>query len=240
MYALPYECYEELNVRKYGFHGTSHRFVTQELANVLGKKPEDLKIVSCHLGNGSSICCVDGGKSVDTSMGFTPLDGLIMGTRSGEVDASAVTFVAKKLNLNPSEMDDFLNKKSGFLGVSGISSDNRDLAEACEQGYERAMLACELLHYQIKKYIGAYTAVMNGLDAVIFTGGIGENAPEVRSGACCDMDYLGINLNEKANKETRGELKRISSDESKVQVWVVPTNEELLIARDTRDLVLKK
>ncbi|NLP26445.1 MAG: acetate kinase [Clostridiales bacterium] len=240
MYALPYECYEELNVRKYGFHGTSHRFVTQELSAILGKKPEDLKIVSCHLGNGSSICCVDGGKSVDTSMGFTPLDGLIMGTRSGEVDASAVTFVAKKLNLNPSEMDDFLNKKSGFLGVSGISSDNRDLAEACEQGYERAMLACELLHYQIKKYIGAYTAVMNGLDAVIFTGGIGENAPEVRSGACCDMDYLGINLNEKANKETRGELKRISSDESKVQVWVVPTNEELLIARDTRDLVLKK
>lgn len=240
MYALPYECYEKFNVRKYGFHGTSHRFVTQELSATLGKKPEDLKIVSCHLGNGSSICCVDGGKSVDTSMGFTPLDGLIMGTRSGEVDASAVTFVAKKLDLNPSEMDDFLNKKSGFLGVSGISSDNRDLAEACEQGDERAMLACELLRYQIKKYIGAYTAVMNGLDAVIFTGGIGENAPEVRSGACCDMDYLGIKLNEKANKETRGELKRISSDESKVQVWVVPTNEELLIARDTRDLVLKK
>lgn len=240
MYALPYECYKKLNVRKYGFHGTSHRFVTQEMANVLGKKLEDLKIVSCHLGNGSSICCVDGGKSVDTSMGFTPLDGLIMGTRSGEVDASAVTYVAKKLNLNPSEMDDFLNKKSGFLGVSGISSDNRDLAEACEKGDKRAILACELLRYQIKKYIGAYAAVMNGLDAVIFTGGIGENAPEVRGGACSNMEFMGIKIDDKANKETRGRLSKISTDDSKVQVWVVPTNEELLIARDTKDLVLNK
>lgn len=240
MYALPYECYEKFHVRKYGFHGTSHRFVTQEMANVLGKKPEDLKIVSCHLGNGSSICCVDGGKSVDTSMGFTPLDGLIMGTRSGEVDASAVTYVAKKLNLNPSEMDDFLNKKSGFLGVSGISSDNRDLTEACEKGDKRAMLACDLLRYQIKKYIGAYAAVMNGLDAVIFTGGIGENAPEIRGGACSNMEFMGIKIDDKANKGTRGQLSKISTDDSKVQVWVVPTNEELLIARDTRDLVLNK
>jgi acetate kinase len=240
MYALPYECYEKFHVRKYGFHGTSHRYVSQELARVLGKKPEDLKIVSCHLGNGSSICCIDGGKSVDTSMGFTPLDGLIMGTRCGEVDASAVTYVAKKLNLSPSEMDDFLNKKSGFLGVSGISSDNRDLVAACEKGDERAKLACELLRYQIKKYIGAYTAVMNGLDAVIFTGGIGENAPEVRADACSDMEFFGIKLDEKINSETRGKLQKISTEDSKTQVWVVPTNEELLIARDTRDLILGK
>ena len=237
MYGVPYECYTEYHVRKYGFHGTSHRFVTAKLA--LGRKPEELKIVSCHLGNGSSITAVDGGKSVDTTMGFTPLDGLLMGTRSGAIDASAVTFLQNKLGLSASEMSDYLNKKSGFLGVSGISSDNRDITAAIEKGDERAKLTSEMLQYQIKKYIGSFAAAMNGLDAVIFTGGIGENAPEVREGACADMSFFGIEIDSELNK-VRGELKKISTDNSKVQVWVVPTNEELLIARDTLELVQGK
>ena len=237
MYGLPYECYENLHVRKYGFHGTSHRFVSGELANILGKKPEDLKIVSCHLGNGSSICCVDGGKSVDTSMGFTPLDGLIMGTRCGAVDASAVTYVAKKLDLSPSEMSEYLNKQSGFLGVSGISSDNRDITSAAHNGDEHAALVAELLRYQIKKYIGSYAAVMNGLDAVIFTGGIGENAWDVREDVCADMEFFGIEINKELNKEMNGQLCNISAEGSKVQTWILPTNEELLIARDTLALI---
>ncbi len=239
MYALPYDCYENLHVRKYGFHGTSHRFVSGELANILNKKPEDLKIVSCHLGNGSSICCVDGGKSVDTSMGFTPLDGLIMGTRCGSVDASAVTYVAKKLNLSPSEMSDYLNKQSGFLGVSGISSDNREITTAAHSGDEHAALVSELLCYQIKKYIGSYAAAMNGLDAVIFTGGIGENAYDVREEVCSDMDFFGIEINKELNKEMNGKLCNISADGAKVQTWILPTNEELLIARDTLALISK-
>lgn len=239
MYGLPYECYEKWHVRKYGFHGTSHRYVSGELAKILGKNIEDLKIVSCHLGNGSSICCINGGKSVDTSMGFTPLDGLIMGTRSGSVDASAVTFVAKKLNLSPSEMSDYLNKQSGFLGVSGISSDNRDISEAAENGDRQAILAGEILRYQIKKYIGSYTAVMNGLDAVIFTGGIGENCWDVRRDVCRDMDFFGIKINEELNREMNGKLCNISAEGSRVQVWILPTNEELLIARDTLELISK-
>ncbi len=239
MYGLPYECYEKLHVRKYGFHGTSHRYVSSELAKMLGKNIEDLKIVSCHLGNGSSICCVNGGKSVDTSMGFTPLDGLIMGTRSGAVDASAVTYVEKKLNLSPSEMSDYLNKQSGFLGVTGISSDNRDISAAAEDGDHQARLAGEILRYQIKKYIGAYSAVMNGLDAVIFTGGIGENAWEVREDVCVDMDFFGIKINEELNKKMNGKLCNISEKGSKTQVWILPTNEELLIARDTLALISK-
>ena len=239
MYGLPYECYEKLHVRKYGFHGTSHRYVSSELAKMLGKNIEDLRIVSCHLGNGSSICCVNGGKSVDTSMGFTPLDGLIMGTRSGAVDASAVTYVEKKLNLSPSEMSDYLNKQSGFLGVTGISSDNRDISAAAEDGDHQARLAGEILRYQIKKYIGAYSAVMNGLDAVIFTGGIGENAWEVREDVCADMDFFGIKINEELNKKMNGKLCEISADDSKTQVWILPTNEELLIARDTLALISK-
>ncbi|MDO5560113.1 MAG: acetate kinase [Oscillospiraceae bacterium] len=237
MFGVPYECYKELHVRKYGFHGTSHRFVTQKLAKELGKNVEDLKIVSCHLGNGSSITAVDAGKSVDTTMGFTPLDGLIMGTRCGAIDASAVTFIQEKLNMSPSETSEYLNKKSGFLGVSGISSDNRDITAAVENGDERAKLTSEMLNYQIKKYIGAFAAAMNGVDAVIFTGGIGENAPEVREGACSDLDVLGIKLDTELNKTIRGKLCKISSADSKVQVWVVPTNEELLIARDTLALV---
>ena len=236
MFGLPYECYEKYHVRKYGFHGTSHRFVSRALADAIGKKVEDLKIISCHLGNGSSITAVDGGKSVDTSMGFTPLDGVIMGTRCGAIDASAVTFVQKKLGLDPSEMSDYLNKKSGFLGVSGVSSDNRDVDAAAAQGNKRAILAGEILRYGIKKYIGSYAAVMNGVDAIIFTGGIGENAPSVRADACHDMEFFGIKLDDNKNAEAKGVLSKISAPYSKVEVWVVPTNEELLIARDTKEL----
>ncbi len=236
MFGMPYECYEKYHVRKYGFHGTSHRFVTAALAAKLGKDIKDLKIVSCHLGNGSSITAVDGGKSVDTSMGFTPLDGVIMGTRSGCVDASAVTFVAKKLGLSPDEMSNYLNKQSGFLGISGISSDNRDIEAASKEGNKRAQLVGEMLNYEIKKYIGSYTAAMGGLDAVIFTGGIGENAGAVRSGACEGMEYFGIKLDEELNAKVHGDFVKISTDDSRTQVWVVPTNEELLIARDTKEL----
>ncbi len=239
MYGLPYEDYEKYHVRKYGFHGTSHRFVTAALAKAMGKDIKELKIVSCHLGNGSSITAVDGGKSVDTSMGFTPLDGVLMGTRTGAVDPSAVTFVASKHHFTTSEMSDYMNKKSGFLGVSGISSDNRDIGAAAAKGDKRARLASEMLQYDIKKYIGSYAAVMNGLDAVIFTGGIGENAPEVREGVCENMDFLGIKIDKDINNSVHGELKKISSPDSKAEVWVIPTNEELLIARDTLALISK-
>ena len=239
MFGLPYEDYEELHVRKYGFHGTSHRFVSAALAKAMGKDPKDLKIVSCHLGNGSSITAVDGGKSVDTTMGFTPLDGVIMGTRSGCVDASAVTFVADKRGMTPAQMSDYLNKKSGFLGISGVSSDNRDIIAGAKEGNKRCELVNDMLTYEIKKYIGAFAAAMNGLDAVLFTGGIGENEALVRSMACADMDFLGIKLDEEVNSSVRGKLCKISAADSKVEVWIVPTNEELLIARDTLALVTK-
>lgn len=240
MFGMPYECYEKYHVRKYGFHGTSHRFVSQALADAMGRDIKELKIVSCHLGNGSSITAVEGGKSIDTSMGFTPLDGVIMGTRSGCVDPSAVTFIQNKLNLSPSQMSDYLNKKSGFLGISGISSDNRDLIAAAAKGDKRAQLAGEMLRYEIKKYIGSYAAVMNGLDAVLFTGGIGENSDDLRADVCHNMEYLGIKIDDSANAGLRGKLAKISAPDSKVEVWVVPTNEELLIARDTKALVEAK
>lgn len=239
MFGIPYEDYEKYHVRKYGFHGTSHRFVSQALADAMGKDIKDLKIVSCHLGNGSSITAVKDGKSVDTSMGFTPLDGVIMGTRSGCIDASAVTFLEKKLQLDPDQMSDYLNKKSGFLGVSGISSDNRDICEAAEHGNKRATFTSDMLCYEIKKYIGSYTAAMNGVDAVLFTGGIGENSWETREGVCEDMDFFGIKLDKELNKNAKGKLCKISAADSKVEVWVVPTNEELLIARDTLALISK-
>lgn len=238
LYGLPYECYKDMHVRKYGFHGTSHRFVTAELAKILGKDIKDMKIVSCHLGNGSSITAVDGGKSVDTSMGFTPLDGLIMGTRCGSVDPSAIDYVEKKKGFTPDEMTEYMNKKSGFLGLSGIGSDNRDITAAAEEGNERCKAVQEIFAYQIKKYIGSYAAAMNGLDAVIFTGGIGENAPDVRANSCSNLDIFGLKIDDEANVK-RGELAKISTDDSKVQVWVVPTNEELLIARDTLALISK-
>ncbi len=239
MFGLPYEDYESLHVRKYGFHGTSHRFVSAALAEAMGKDIKDLKIVSCHLGNGSSITAVDGGKSVDTSMGFTPLDGVVMGTRSGAVDPSAVTFVADKHGFSPAQMSDYMNKKSGFLGVSGVGSDNRDITDAAQHGNERAQLVSDMLVYEIKKYIGSYAAAMNGLDAVLFTGGIGENAYDVRAAVCKDMEFFGIKLDAKVNDGLRGKLTKISAADSKVEVWVVPTNEELLIARDTLALISK-
>lgn len=238
LYGLPYECYTDLHVRKYGFHGTSHRFVSGELARVMGKPIEELKIVSCHLGNGSSITAINGGKSVDTSMGFTPLDGLVMGTRCGSVDPSAVDYVEKKMGFTPDQMTEYMNKKSGFLGLSGIGSDNRDIQAAASEGNDRALIVSEIFAYQIKKFIGSYTAVMNGLDAVIFTGGIGENAPEVRAAACSNLDILGIHIDAEKNL-SRGILKEISTDDSKTKVYVIPTNEELLIARDTLALVTK-
>ena len=237
MFGLPYEDYENYHVRKYGFHGTSHRFVSHALADAMGKDIKDLKIVSCHLGNGSSITAVNGGKSVDTSMGFTPLDGVLMGTRTGAVDPSAVTYIQEKHGFSAAEMSEYMNKKSGFLGVSGISSDNRDITAAAEKGDKRAILASEMLQYQIKKYIGSYAAAMNGLDAVLFTGGIGENAWEVREGVCKDMEFFGIKIDTEKNKSTRGELIKISTPDSKVEVWIVPTNEELLIARDTLAMI---
>ncbi len=233
LFGLPYEDYEKLHVRRYGFHGTSHRFVSGALADAMGKDIKDLKIVSCHLGNGSSITAVNGGKSVDTSMGFTPLDGIIMGTRSGAVDPSAVTYVMDKHGFTPKEMSDYMNKKSGFLGLSGVSSDNRDVCAAAAEGNERAILTLDILQYQIKKYIGSYTAAMNGVDAIIFTGGIGENSWETREAVCADMSFFGIEIDKELNKTSRGKLVKISTPDSKVEVWVVPTNEELLIARDT-------
>ncbi|MCH5325141.1 MAG: acetate kinase [Eubacterium sp.] len=233
MFGMPYEVYEKLHVRKYGFHGTSHRYVSMKLGEVKNADLKDLKVVSCHLGNGSSITAIDGGKSVDTSMGFTPLDGLIMGTRSGSVDPSAVEFVQEKMGFTPAQMSDYLNKKSGFLGVSGQFSDNREITDAAQHGDARSQLVSEMLVYEIKKYIGSYAAAMNGLDAVIFTGGIGENAADVRQKVCENMDVLGIKIDEEVNAGARGTLTKISTADSKTEVWVIPTNEELLIARDT-------
>ena len=239
MFGLPYEDYKNYQVRKYGFHGTSHRFVTKALSDAMGKPLSDLKIVSCHLGNGSSITAVDGGKSVDTTMGFTPLDGLLMGTRCGSVDPSSVTYVMEKHGFSAHEMSEYMNKKSGFLGMSGVGSDNREVCAAAADGNERAQITLDILTYQIKKYIGSYAAAMNGLDAILFTGGIGENSSEVRGGVCKDMSYLGIEIDEELNNHTRGKLVKISTENSKVQVWIVPTNEELLIARDTLAVVSK-
>ena len=237
-FGLPYEDQGEFHVRKYGFHGTSHRFVSAAVAEAMGKDIKDLRIVTCHLGNGSSISAVQGGKVMDTTMGFTPLDGLLMGTRCGAVDPSAITYVMEKRGLSPAEMAEYMNKKSGLLGISGVSSDNRDVSAAAAQGNERAQLANDMLKYQVKKYIGSFMAVMNGADAFVFTGGIGENDAATREGACENMDALGIKIDVEANK-VRGQLKKISTPDSKVEVWVVPTNEELLIARDTLALVTK-
>lgn len=240
MYGIPYEDYEKYHVRKYGFHGTSHRFVSAALAETVGKDIKDLKIISCHLGNGSSITAIEGGKSIDTTMGFTPLDGVLMGTRTGSVDPSAVTFVAQKHGFTPNEMSDYMNKKSGFLGLSGVSSDNREVSAAAAHGDKRACLVNEMLAYQIKKDIGAYTAAMNGVDAIIFTGGIGENDPPTRENSCSDLDFFGIKIDKELNKTVRGKKCKISTPDSKVEVWVIPTNEELLIARDTLALISNK
>ena len=238
MYGLPYECYEKLHVRKYGFHGTSHRFVSQALADAMGKDIKDLKIVSCHLGNGSSITAIEGGKSIDTSMGFTPLEGLVMGTRSGDIDPAIVTFIREKEGLEPGVANEILNKKSGVLGISGVSSDFRDIEAAAEEGNERAMLALKVFAHKVRFYIGAYIAEMNGVDAIVFTAGVGENDISMRDIICNDLGNLGIKLDVVKNK-VRGKEMIISREDSKVKVLLIPTNEELMIARDTFNIVTK-
>ena len=237
MFGLPYKYYEKDHIRKYGFHGTSHRYVSMECAKLMKRKIEDLKIITCHLGNGASIAAVKAGKSIDTSMGFTPLDGLLMGTRSGAVDPSAITYIADKENIGAKEMDTLLNKKSGYLGISGVGSDHRDLLQALEKGNERAKLALEMQVYQIKKYIGAYTAAMGGLDAVVFTGGIGENSVYIRENTCKDMDFFGMKIDKDKNNKVKGKSQKISAIDSKVDIYVIPTNEELVIARETVEVL---
>ncbi|MBQ8983676.1 MAG: acetate kinase [Lachnospiraceae bacterium] len=232
LYGIPYEYYEQYKIRKYGFHGTSHSFVSKRTAELLGKKPEELKIIVCHLGNGASICAVKNGRSVDTSMGFTPLDGLIMGTRSGTIDPAVVEYLGQKLNANTHEVMNILNKKSGVAGVSGISSDFRDLDKAVSEGNERAEIALNLFNYRVAQYIGSYTAVMNGVDAIAFTAGVGENNPKSRAAICSYLSYLEIAIDDVKN-QVRGEEEVISTSDSKVKVLVVPTNEELAIARET-------
>lgn len=239
IFGVPYEYYEKYHVRRYGFHGTSHRFVSARLYEAAGIAKEGSRVITCHLGNGSSISAVKDGKCMDTSMGFTPLDGFIMGTRSGGVDPSVITYLMEKEHLSAKEMDAVLNKKSGLLGISGVSSDKRDIGAAAEQGNKRAQLANEILNYQIKKFVGSYAAAMGGVDAIVFTGGIGENDCGVRENVCSDMEFMGVKIDKALNAGIRGEETKISTPDSKVQVWVIPTNEELLIARDTRDLVQK-
>lgn len=235
-YAIPYEYYEKDKVRRYGFHGTSHKYVSQRAADMLGKPIEQLKLISCHLGNGSSVTAIDGGKSVDTSMGFTPLAGLPMGTRSGDIDAGILEYLMNKYGMDIKEMVNVLNKKSGVMGVSGVSSDFRDLEEAFEQGNERAGLAVDMFNYGVKKLIGAYAAAMGGVDAIIFTAGVGENSASQRMAIASDLEFMGVKMDEDANK-VRGEERVISAPDSKVTVLLIPTNEELMIAMDTEALV---
>ena len=239
MYALPYEYYEKYGVRRYGFHGTSHRYVSLTAAEYLGKKPEELKMVTCHLGNGSSISAVDGGKVVDTSMGMTPLAGLIMGTRAGDMDPSIPGYLMGRTGMTAAEFDAAMNKKSGLQGISGVSSDKRDLEAASAAGNLRAKLASDMLNYQIKKYVGGYAAAMGGLDCVVFTGGIGENDAYVRSEVCKDMEFLGISIDPEKNKLRGLDINDITGEGSRVKVLVVCTNEELMIARDTKAIVEK-
>lgn len=236
IYALPYRYYEDYHIRRYGFHGTSHRYVAGRAAEMLGAKPEDLKIVTCHLGNGASITAVKNGKSVNTSMGFTPLEGLAMGTRCGDIDPAIVTYLIKKENLPRGKENEILNKKSGVLGISGISSDFRDLETAAQEGSGRAKLAINIFAHKVKSYIGAYIADMNGADAIVFTAGIGENDPHMRELICKDMDNLGIVIDPVRNN-VRGREAIISAEGSKIKVLLVPTNEELMIARDTYNIV---
>ena len=237
MYAIPYKYYEEHGVRRYGFHGTSHRYVSAEAIKVMGLQKEGSKIVTCHLGNGSSMAAVKDGKCFDTSMGLTPLEGVPMGTRCGSVDPAVVEFIANTEGISASETLTMLNKKSGVLAVSGVSSDFRDLDKAAEEGNERAKLALDMFNYAVRKYIGAYAAAMGGLDGIVFTAGIGENSIEVREEILKGLEFLGVKLDKEANK-CRGKVQKISAPDSKVQVWIIPTNEELVIARDTEDIVL--
>ena len=237
MYGVPYEMYEKYSIRRYGAHGTSHRYVSMAAAQYLGKDAKDIKMVTCHLGNGSSITAVDGGKCVDTSMGLTPLAGVLMGTRCGDIDPSVVTYMEQKLGIHGQEMADYLNKKSGLLGISGVSSDKRDVEKAAAEGNARAKLASDMLNYQIKKYVGAYAAAMGGIDCLVFTGGIGENDGYVRSEVCKNMEFLGISIDAEKNKLRGLDINDITGEGSRVKVLVVCTNEELMIARDTKALV---
>lgn len=237
LYAVPYELYEKYGVRRYGFHGTSHRYVAQRVCDFLGVDAAGKKVITCHIGNGGSIAAVDGGKCVDTSMGLTPLEGLMMGTRSGDIDGGAITFIEKKLGLDADGMSDLLNKKSGVFGITGISSDMREIDAAVEQGNERAKMALDMYNYRIKKYVGAYTAAMGGCDIIVFTAGVGENQWQMRHAVCENMEYMGVKLDVEKNKTVRGEEAVISTPDSKVTVCVIPTDEELMIATDTMSLL---
>lgn len=237
LYAVPYDLYKQYGVRRYGFHGTSHRYVSQRVCDFLGVKYEDKKIITCHIGNGGSIAAVENGRCVDTSMGLTPLEGLMMGTRSGDIDAGAVTFLQKKLGLDADGMSDLLNKKSGILGVTGISSDMREIEDAIEHGNERAKMGLDMYNYRIRKYIGAYAAAMGGCDIIVFTAGVGENQYSTREAACEGLEYMGVKLDVEKNKTIRGEEAVISTPDSKVTVCVIPTDEELMIATDTMNLL---
>ncbi len=242
LYAIPYEYYDKYKIRRYGFHGTSHKFVAQKACRILGVDFEKQKIITCHLGNGASIAAIKNGKSVDTSMGFTPVEGLIMGTRSGDIDAGVLLYLAEKENLNLKQVNDVINKKSGVLGISGLSSDMRDLENAAAQGNERAQLALDMYYYRVKKYVGAYAAAMDGVDLIIFTGGIGENDPILREKVSTAIDFMGIDFDIDANRGVRGKDKLLTKPNSRVKVMVITTNEELVIATDTANIVkeLKK
>ncbi|MBM6993749.1 MAG: acetate kinase [Prevotella sp.] len=236
LYAIPYELYKKYHVRRYGFHGTSHRYVSKRACEFLGLDYNNTKVITCHIGNGASIAAVKNGKVIDTSMGLTPLAGLMMGSRSGDIDPSAVTYLMEKLGKQPQEMADFLNKESGVLGISGVSSDMREIEAAEKEGNERAILAMKMYNYRIKKYIGSYAAAMNGVDVIVFTAGVGENQIDMRWDSCSGLDYLGVKMDKERNN-CRGKEQILSADDSKVKVVLIPTDEEIVIARDTRDLV---
>lgn len=241
MYGIKYEDYKDYGIRKYGFHGTSHKFMLQEVSRVMGKKPEDLRIISCHIGNGSSITAIAGGKSIDTTMGFTPLEGLMMGTRSGDIDPSVVEYLCDKKGMSVKEAINYLNKKSGIIGVSGVSSDMRELNDAIKAGNKRAKLALEMVCYRISKYVGAMLAVMNGADAIVFTAGVGENQEDLREAVLDQLSFAGVTFDrEKNNHLPRGTVEELSLPTSKIKVYRIPTNEELLIARDTLEITQAK
>ncbi len=233
LYGLPYEMYVKYGLRRYGFHGTSHRYVAQKAAEMMGEHMSDLRIITCHLGNGASLTAIKYGRSVDTSMGYTPLEGLIMGTRSGEIDPAIIPFLMEKENMDAQQIDNFLNRRSGILGISGLSSDFRDLEAAANNGDERSQLAIDVFAYKVKKYIGGYVAAMGGVDAIVFTAGLGENSPFMREKICSGLEYLGTRIDPELNK-IRGKAREISIKRAKTKIFVVPTNEELVIARDTK------
>ena len=235
LYGLPYEMYVKYGLRRYGFHGTSHKYVAQQAAEMMGEHMSDLRFITCHLGNGASIAAIKYGKSIDTSMGYTPLEGLVMGTRSGEIDPAIIPFLMEKENMNAQQIDDYLNRRSGILGISGLSSDFRDLESAANRGDERSQLAIDIFAYKVKKYIGGYVAAMGGVDAIIFTAGLGENSPFMRDKICNGLEYLGTRVDPELNK-LRGKQMEISIKRARVKIFVIPTNEELVIARDTLNI----